>query len=125
MTSRESPQSLRRPPPATGPPPDSLGIPFRLSKADHLILVKVYVNACGPFDFILDTGASMTVVAAATARLAGIGGVGRKVTAMDCLRRAPITVLHPASITPEPMNRPCSCGISDTAYVRNCARNSP
>src|ERR1700686_4178890 len=25
----------------------------------------------------------------------------------DCLSRDPITVLHPASITPEPMNNPC------------------
>src|SRR5947199_4511223 len=98
MTSRESPRSVRRPSPATSPPAASLGIPFRLSKADHLILVKVYVNACGPFDFILDTGASMTVVAAATARLAGIGAVGRKVTAMGLKGQVAATVARVKSI---------------------------
>ena len=45
---------------------------------DHLILVKAYVNDAGPFEFILDTGASMTVISPATARAAGIGEGGRK-----------------------------------------------
>ena len=44
--------------------------------------MKVYVNDAGPFDFIFDTGASMTVISPATARAAGIGEGGRKAKAL-------------------------------------------
>jgi hypothetical protein len=57
-------------------------IRFRLFEPDHLILVPVYVNNAGPFDFIFDTGASMTVISPATARAAGIGEGGRKAKAL-------------------------------------------
>ena len=62
-------------------PPDAPGIPFRINRSDHLFVVKVYVNGYGPFDFLLDTGASLTVISPSTARAAGIGKGGRKVTA--------------------------------------------
>jgi clan AA aspartic protease (TIGR02281 family) len=61
---------------------DASEIRFRLCEPDHLILVKVYVNDAGPFDFIFDTGASMTVISPATARAAGIGEGGRKAKAL-------------------------------------------
>jgi hypothetical protein len=57
-------------------------IRFRLFEPDHLMMVKVYVNEAGPFDFIFDTGASMTVISPATARAAGIGEGGRQAKAM-------------------------------------------
>jgi predicted aspartyl protease len=60
---------------------DAAGIPFRINRSDHLIVIKVHVNGYGPFDFLLDTGASMTVIAPRTARAAGIAKGRRKVTA--------------------------------------------
>jgi hypothetical protein len=77
---------------------DLSAIPFRLSKGDHLILVKVYVNHCGPFDFILDTGASMTVIASATARIAGIDAGGRKVSAHGLKGKVGATVVRVKSL---------------------------
>jgi hypothetical protein len=35
----------------------------------------------------------------------------------DCLRRDPITVRHPASITPEPMNLLAEFGIPHTVFI--------
>jgi clan AA aspartic protease (TIGR02281 family) len=59
-----------------------LEIRFRLCDPGHLILVKILVNDAGPFDFILDTGASMTVLSPASASAAGIGKGGLKAKAL-------------------------------------------
>jgi hypothetical protein len=60
----------------------SIEIPFRVLKPDHLIIIRGLVNGEGPFNFILDTGASMTVITPAVARAAGIMKGGRKAKAI-------------------------------------------
>jgi predicted aspartyl protease len=79
-------------------PQNPAGIPFRLSKGDHLILLKVYVNESGPFDFVLDTGASMTVIASTTARRADIRTTGPKATALGLQGKLTATVIRLKSL---------------------------
>jgi clan AA aspartic protease (TIGR02281 family) len=52
--------------------PGDQGVPFRLSKAIPLIIVQAVVNGKGPFNFVVDTGASMTVISPAVAKRAGV-----------------------------------------------------
>lgn len=68
-------------------------IKFKISSpARPLVMVPAYVNGQGPFDFILDTGASVTVLSAELARSLGIEdgeteeafGAGGKVEATMC-----------------------------------------
>jgi len=47
-------------------------IPFMLNEEIPLIAVRVFLNARGPFNFVLDTGASMTIASPTTARRAGL-----------------------------------------------------
>jgi predicted aspartyl protease len=47
-------------------------IPFTLDDEVPLIAVDVFVNEKGPFRFVLDTGASLTMAAPALVRRAGI-----------------------------------------------------
>lgn len=47
-------------------------IPFALDEDIPLIAVAVFLNARGPFTFVLDTGASMTIATPTTARRAGL-----------------------------------------------------
>jgi len=47
-------------------------VPFRIGRSDPLIVVQAMVNHVGPFNFVVDTGASMSIVTPGTARRAGI-----------------------------------------------------
>ena len=47
-------------------------IPFTLDGEVPLIAVNVFINRKGPFKFVLDTGASMTIASPTTARRAGV-----------------------------------------------------
>ncbi|MFQ5776922.1 MAG: TIGR02281 family clan AA aspartic protease [Terriglobia bacterium] len=54
-------------------------INFRLADAEKpIILVPTFVNGRGPYDFVLDTGASVTVLSAALAQSIGIKSGGAK-----------------------------------------------
>ena len=48
------------------------GIPFRISLRRPLMMLDVEVNGFGPFNFVLDTGASFCVLTPDTARAAGV-----------------------------------------------------
>lgn len=76
-------------------------IPFQLAgPGDAAIIVPVFINGQGPFDFVLDTGATFTCVDPALSRRlalperrgtlgvgAGIGGAGRvRLVRMDSVR---------------------------------------
>jgi predicted aspartyl protease len=76
-------------------------IPFRFEgQGEAALIVPVYVNGEGPFDFVLDTGATMTCVEQALAQRldlpeqrgamgvgAGVGGVGRiELVRVDSIR---------------------------------------
>jgi predicted aspartyl protease len=47
-------------------------IPFSIDSRIPLIAIDVFVNATGPYKFILDTGASMSIVSPMTARRARV-----------------------------------------------------
>ncbi len=49
-------------------------VPFRLAdeKKKPLILIEVWVNNQGPFSFVVDTGATVTVLSPETAQKAGL-----------------------------------------------------
>jgi predicted aspartyl protease len=48
------------------------GIRFRISPRRPLVMVDVEVNGVGPFNFVLDTGASSSVLTPDTAKAAGV-----------------------------------------------------
>ena len=50
------------------------GIRFRIDGSRPLLIVKVCVNGKGPFNFILDTGASLSVISPEVLKRAGPGG---------------------------------------------------
>jgi predicted aspartyl protease len=55
--------TLRRPVGGTRREPNQHEIPFRWANAeDRLVVLPVFVNEKGPYDFALDTGASSTVI---------------------------------------------------------------
>lgn len=83
--------------------PHGQGIHFRLSEPGHLILLKTYVNNAGPFAFILDTGASMTVISPLTARAAGIGHEGQKAKALGAGGGLDATVVRVVSMRVGPI----------------------
>lgn len=59
----------------------SKGIPFRLAdEKKPLILIEVSINDQGPFSFVLDTGATMSVLSPETAHKLGLDS-GREDTA--------------------------------------------
>ncbi|HAF02376.1 MAG TPA: hypothetical protein DCG89_01045 [Spartobacteria bacterium] len=52
---------------------------FRLAGGTQpLMLVPMHVNECGPFDFILDTGAGTTLLTPELARTLGVQSTGSK-----------------------------------------------
>jgi clan AA aspartic protease (TIGR02281 family) len=57
-------------------------IRFQLLRSGHLIILKARVNEAGPFNFILDTGASLTIITPEVAKQAGIQSEGQKATAI-------------------------------------------
>lgn len=57
-----------REPTAPKPGPVRHVIPFRLEPQAPIITVKVWVDDNGPFDFVVDTGASMTVISPRVAK---------------------------------------------------------
>jgi predicted aspartyl protease len=59
------------------PPRSATSIPFRSATSSRaLILLPTFVNGSGPFQFVLDTGASRTMLSFALARKLGIVAVG-------------------------------------------------
>jgi len=58
------------------------GIGFRLTRLRPVPIVEAEVNGVGPLRFILDTGASMTVITPAAAQAAGVKPTGQKPTAV-------------------------------------------
>jgi predicted aspartyl protease len=61
---------------------------FRTGR-DHLIVMSARVNGRGPFKFVLDTGASMTVVSPSVARRAGVALSGPRASAAGAGPRVP------------------------------------
>ena len=57
-------------------------IRFRISSSRPLLMVDVEVNGLGPFNFVLDTGASFSVITPDTARAVGMAREGEKPTAI-------------------------------------------
>ena len=51
---------------------ESNGIPFTINDAKPLLIVQGLINGKGPFNFAVDTGASMTVIAPRSAITAGV-----------------------------------------------------
>jgi predicted aspartyl protease len=51
---------------------EGAGIPFRMSKSRPLLIVEAFVNGEGPFNFAVDTGASVTVVSPRVAKKASL-----------------------------------------------------
>ena len=64
---------------------ESEGVQFRLSREVPLIIVRCVVNGRGPFNFAVDTGASVTVISPGVARQAGVAldGARAKATGAD------------------------------------------
>jgi predicted aspartyl protease len=60
----------------------SEGIRFRISPKKPLLVVEAEVNGIGPFRFVLDTGASVSVITPDTARSAGVEPTGESPTAV-------------------------------------------
>jgi predicted aspartyl protease len=58
------------------------GICFRISPNRPLLLVEVDVNGHGPFNFVLDTGASFCVITPDTAKAAGVQSTGKSPAAV-------------------------------------------
>jgi hypothetical protein len=58
------------------PPPAAATAPLTITPRRPITLVPVTVNARGPFQFALDTGARTTILAPATAEAAGLSGRG-------------------------------------------------
>ena len=57
------------------------GMRIRLDKNEPLIIVDAYVNNKGPFNLVVDTGASMTIISPAVARAAGVNQEGARAKA--------------------------------------------
>jgi predicted aspartyl protease len=57
-------------------------IHFRISPSRPLLMVDAEVNGAGPFNFVLDTGASFCVITPDTAVAAGIRPAGKGPTAI-------------------------------------------
>lgn len=57
---------------AAAPGPAAAATPFALAPGRPLTLVRVLINGRGPFTFVLDTGASITLLSPATAAAAGV-----------------------------------------------------
>jgi hypothetical protein len=72
------------------------GIRFRINKTEPLIIIQGLVNGKGPYAFVVDTGASMTVVSPLVARRAGIclKGTKAKAAGVDGFLDATITTLR-------------------------------
>lgn|SRR5262245_35853844 len=58
------------------------GIRFRIGPKRPLLVVDVKVNGAGPFAFVLDTGASFSVITPRTAKAVGITPTGESPTAI-------------------------------------------
>ncbi len=56
--------------------PRTADVQFRINRAEPLIIVQVMVNDRGPFRFVIDTGASMTIISPGAAKRAGISSSG-------------------------------------------------
>jgi len=54
------------------------GLRFRIDRREPLVLIDAYVNGKGPFNFVVDTGASMTVISPAVARATHIDQDGAR-----------------------------------------------
>lgn len=54
------------------------GMRFRLDHREPLVIIDAYVNGKGPFNFVVDTGASMTVISPAVARAVRIDQGGAR-----------------------------------------------
>jgi len=52
----------------------SATIGIRTAESQPFILLPTYINGKGPFDFVLDTGASMSIITEELARIVGIEG---------------------------------------------------
>jgi predicted aspartyl protease len=61
-------------------PRASINVSFRIGRSDPLIVVQGTANGAGPFNFVVDTGASMSVLTPGAARRAGVSG-GRRARA--------------------------------------------
>lgn len=61
---------------------ESKGIRFRISKRRPLLIVQGWVNGTGPFDFVVDTGASLTILSPRVARDAGVNSSGSNAKAV-------------------------------------------
>ncbi|MBR0714333.1 TIGR02281 family clan AA aspartic protease [Bradyrhizobium liaoningense] len=57
-------------------------IRFRISPTRPLLMVEAEVNGQGPFNFVLDTGASFCVITPKTAAAIGLKPAGKKPTAI-------------------------------------------
>ena len=64
------------------------GISFKLGKPEPLVIVQCLVNEKGPFDFAIDTGASMTIISPEVARKTGISQMGKRAKAVGAHGRA-------------------------------------
>lgn len=54
------------------------GLRFRIDRREPLVLIDAYVNGKGPFNFVVDTGASVTVISPAVARACRIDQDGAR-----------------------------------------------
>jgi len=53
-----------------------------------LVIVRCLINEKGPFDFAIDTGASMTIISPAVARKTGVNQTGKRAKAVGAHGRA-------------------------------------
>jgi hypothetical protein len=94
-----SPRSVDSPPAGAGE------IPFSFAPQDAAIIIPVKINGEGPFDFILDTGATLTCVdEALAARLGlpdkkGIRGIGAGARSSGAIRLVSLESLEVGDAT--------------------------
>jgi predicted aspartyl protease len=96
-------------------------VAFRLAGPNEAaLLVPVHINGQGPFDFVLDTGATLTCVAQSTAeelelpRQRGIGGIGVGIGGAERIHLVRIDSLRIGATHALDMN---AC-VVDLAHVR-------
>lgn len=73
-------------------------ISFKLGKGEPLVIVQCLINAKGPFDFAIDTGASMTIISPAVARKTGISQTGKRAKAVGAHGRGEVRLARIKSL---------------------------
>jgi predicted aspartyl protease len=72
--------------------PEVDGVPFTIHESKPLLIVEAWINGKGPYNFAVDTGASMTVVAPSAARRAAVRRLEGRGKALSATGTAEVTL---------------------------------